>query len=495
MSQGFPRHVALLTTLALAASGCAQRGPAAANGSPQYSQSATQAESLTYVMRQGQVNVTKRLPRLIELGQEVHYAIELEARENARNVTVREEIPGNTKYVRSDPEALVTGNQLIWRFPQLEMGAKKVLNIVLKPEQEGRVEGYTTVTVEPQVLAGTMVGQPRLVLKKSAPATALVGNDVTYAVEVTNAGSYVAKGVVLTERVPDGMSHASGSRDVVLQLGDLAPGQSRTASVVLKALQKGQSKNVAKVDAANAAAATAESSTLMLLQTVKLASKGLDEQYVGKPVSYDITVTNPGDVPLKNLVVTDSVPAEARILQASGASVSGNSAAWNITQLAPGETQKFHVVATALTPGAYKNQVKVRSGDGIAAENEYVTLWRGLPGLSLQMADSADPVREGDMTEFRITLTNQGTAADSNIRVILSFPAGLQPLTASGATTGSIAEQTVSFAPVATLAPKQSLTWAVAAKGVAAGDNRTRVQYTSDSIKVPVSKDESTQVY
>jgi hypothetical protein len=58
-----------------------------------------------------------------------------------------------------------------------------------------------------------------------------------------------------------------------------------------------------------------------------------------------------------------------------------------------------------------------------------------------------------------------------------------------------VAGQNVSFAPVASLAPKQSLSWTVVAKGVAAGDNRTRVQYTSDSIKVPVSKDESTQVY
>lgn len=495
MYQGFPRHAVVLVMLALVTSGCAHRQTASGNGSPQSAQQAAQAETSTYVMRQGQVNVTKRLPKLIELGQEVHYSIEIEARENARNVTVREEIPGNTKFVRSDPEALVTGSQLVWRFPQLEMGAKKVLNVVLKPEQEGRVEGYTTVTVEPQVLAGTMVGQPRLVMKKSGPATALVGNDVTYTVEVTNAGSYVAKGVVVTERVPDGMSHASGSRDVVVQLGDLAPGQSRTASVVLKAMQKGQTKNVAKVDAANAAAASAETSTLMLLQTVKVASKGLDEQYVGKPVSYDITVTNPGDVPLRNLVVTDTVPAEARILEASGASVSGNSAVWNVAQLAPGETQKFHVVATALTPGAYKNQVKVRSAEGVVADNEYVTLWRGLPGLSLQMADSVDPVREGDMTEFRITLTNQGTAADTNIRVVMSFPAGLQPLSAGGATAGTISEQTVSFAPVATLSPKQSLSWTVGARGIAAGDNRTRVQYTSDSIKVPVSKDESTQVY
>jgi hypothetical protein len=94
-----------------------------------------------------------------------------------------------------------------------------------------------------------------------------------------------------------------------------------------------------------------------------------------------------------------------------------------------------------------------------------------------------------------IALTNQGSAADTNVRVQMSFPPGLQPLSASGATTANISGQSVTFAPVATLAPKQSLIWKVVAKGTIAGDNRTRVQYTSDSIKVPVTKDESTQVY
>jgi uncharacterized repeat protein (TIGR01451 family) len=495
MVPSFPRYATLLLLLTLAATGCAQRGTLTGGGvTPPFAQGA-QIDSATFDMKQGQVTASKKIPKLIELGQEVSYSIQLVAREDATNVTVREEIPVNTKYLRSDPEGIVSGNQLVWRFPQLQRGATRTLNITLKPEREGRIEGYTSVTVEPQVYAATVVGQPKLVVRKTAPATAMVGSDVNYTLEVTNTGTYLAKAVVLTDLVPAGMSHASGSKEVVVQVGDIQPGQTRTVPLVLKSTQKGQAKNVARVDAANAAAVAVESSTLMMLQTLRAANKGPDDQYVGKPVSYDITVSNPGDVPLKNVLVTNSMPSEGRILQASGAAVSGNSATWSIAQLAPGETQKFNVVATALTAGVYKNMVNARSAEGVVAESEYATLWRGLPGLSLQMADSADPVREGDRTEFNITLTNQGTASDTNVRVQMSFPAGLQPLSSSGATTATITDQLVSFAPVVNLAPKQSLTWVVVAKGTAVGDNRTRVQYTSDSIKVPVSKDESTQVY
>jgi uncharacterized repeat protein (TIGR01451 family) len=361
--------------------------------------------------------------------------------------------------------------------------------------QEGRIEGYTTVTVEPQAYAATMVGKPKLSLSKSGPTSAIVGKDVTYELKVANTGTYVARGVSLTDQVPPGLAHASSAREVVMQLGDLEPGQSRTVPVTVKAVQRGQVRNVSLALSANAEPVGAESGTLLLLQTVKVAAKGLDDQYVGKSAPYDISISNPGDVPLKNVVVTDSMPTEGRILQATGASLAGSSATWNIGELAPGEEKKFSVLATAQFPGVHKNVVQVKTAEGVSGQSEYATLWRGLAGLSLQMTDSADPIREGDSTEFTITLTNQGNAADSNVRVQMSFPAGLQPVSSGGATTATVVGQSVSFAPVATLEPKQSLVWTVIAKGTVAGDNRTRVQYTSDSIKVPVSKDESTQVY
>lgn len=368
----YTQPAAILLVIALAVSGCAHRR-AATDGATQTTQAA-QIDNTSFELKQGLVNVSKKLPGLIELGQEATYTIEVQARENARNLTIREEIPANTKFIRSEPEAVVVGNQLIWSFPMLERGSSKTLAVTLRPEQEGRIEGHTTVTVEPQALAATMVGKAKLTLSKKAPTIALVGSDVTYTIEASNTGTYVAKTVVLTDRVPEGMSHASGSREVVVQVGDLQPGQTRSIPVVLKSLQKGPAKNIALLNAANAVAVAAESNTLILLQTVNLASKGMDDQYVGKPAPYDIIVTNPGDVPLKNVVVTNSLPAEGKILQANGATLSGNNAVWNFEQLAPGEQKLLSVIATAMTPGVYKNVVRFKSAEGVTAESEYSTL-------------------------------------------------------------------------------------------------------------------------
>ena len=508
------KPVAIVIALTVMVAGCAQRRPVSASPAPvaEASSPAPSQASLpkpmivsvpaaalpdftTFDVKQGLVNVSKKLPRLLELGQDMTYSIQLNATDNARNVTVREEIPASARYLRSEPEARVLGNQLIWSFPEMARGSSKTLSVTLKPVQEGRIEGYTTVTVEPQAYAATLVGKPKLSLVKTGPSTAMVGKDVTYEMKVANTGTYVAKAVALTDQVPEGLAHSSNAREVVLQVGDLEPGQNRVVPITFKATQRGTVRNVTLAHSANAEVVSAEASTLLLLQTLKVAAKGLDDQYVGKAASYEITVTNPGDVPLKNVVVTDAMPTDGKILQATGAALSGNSASWNIVELAPGEEKKFSVVATAQTPGVFKNQVSVKTAEGITAQGDYPTLWRGLSGLSLQMTDSADPIREGDTTEFAIALTNQGTAADTNVRVQMSFPAGLVPVSGGGATSASVSGQTVNFAPIATLAPKQSLTWTVQARGTTIGDNRTRVQYTSDSVKVPVTKDESTQVY
>lgn len=484
-------HAFLIAVLTLTVAGCAENTPPPASPAKQ----PVAAEYNTFDVQQGLVNVSKKLPKLLELGQDVTYSINLQATDNARNVTVREQIPATARYIRSEPEAYVVGNQLIWTFPELAKGSSKTLNVTLKPVQEGRIEGYTTVTVEPQAYAATMVGKAKLALSKTGPSTAIVGKDVTYDLKVTNTGTYVARNVSLTDQVPAGLAHSSNAREVVTQVGDLEPGQSKTVPLTFKAVQRGQVRNATLALSSNADPVGAEAGTTLLLQTLKVAAKGYDDQYVGKNSPYEISISNPGDVPLKNVVVTDSMPQEGSILQATGATISNGVATWNIGELSPGEEKKYSVVATAMFPGVHKNTVKVKTDEGVTAQSEYSTLWRGLPGLSLQMTDSADPIKEGDSTEFTITLTNQGNAADTNVRVQVSFAPGLQPVSSSGASSANVSGQLVAFAPVATIEPKKSLVWKIIARGTVSGDNRTRVQYTSDNTKVPVAKDESTQVY
>ena len=133
---------------------------------------------------------------------------------------------------------------------------------VRKAEKEGTLVNCASVRAEPRTCAAIFVGKPVLAIEKTGPATALLGSDVSYNVVVRNTGTSVAKNVVVTDPVPQGM----GGQPVTVNVGDLGPGQSRPITVTFKANQRGEVCNTA----------TANSSGLFpILTTSRLSLRNL----------------------------------------------------------------------------------------------------------------------------------------------------------------------------------------------------------------------------
>jgi uncharacterized repeat protein (TIGR01451 family) len=305
----------------------------------------------------------------------------------------------------------------------------------------------------------------------------------------------VAEDVVVTDMVPDGLSAANGQKTLSFTVGDLAPGQAKEIPVSLKADSRGKHCNDAQAKSTNAGEVKAQACTTVVEQMLTVEKSGPKEQYLGKTASYDITINNPGDVSLTGVTVSDTAPAATKIVAASGASVSGNTATWNLSELKAGEKKSFGVTLTSATPGSHCNAVAVRSAEGLSGNAQACTLWKGIAAMLLEMVDTVDPIQIGEATSYVVTITNQGTADDTNVKVVVKFPAGITPVSASGETAGRIEGSTVTFAAAARIAPKQALRWTINAKGAQAGDQRTTANYTSDLIKEPVNKEESTHVY
>jgi uncharacterized repeat protein (TIGR01451 family) len=117
----------------------------------------------------------------------------------------------------------------------------------------------------------------------------------------------------------------------------------------------------------------------------------------------------------------------------------------------------------------------------------------GVAAILLKKADDPDPIAIGETTTYTVKITNQGTADDTNVRTVVTLPPELAPTSVTGG--GAIDAQTVSFPEVAHLAPKDTITYKIIAKGVKAGDGRTRFVLTSNVLKSPVTAEESTHVY
>lgn len=436
--------------------------------------------------------MSKVMPTEASLGSEFMAELRLVAQNCAANVVVRDLLPGNASFVRSEPEASVEGNELVWKFGNLDAGQTITARVWLRADSEGTIVNCSTVSADPRVCASTFVGKPVLAIDKTGPGTATIGSDVTYEIVVRNVGSSIARDVVVTDPVPEGFSHSTGQRELSFNVGDLAPGQaSKPISVTFRANERGTICNVATASSSNAASVNDDACTTIQAPGLKVEKSGTESQILGRNANYSIVVTNTGDTALTNVVVTDTAPSQTSIVNASGAKVSGNQATWTIAQIQPGDSQTLSLTLTSQIAGTHCNQVTASSGN-LSDSAQACTLWRGIAAVLLEVVDDPDPIQIGESTTYTIKVTNQGFADIHDVKVVATFDDEVTP-TASAQ--GSISGKTVDFPAIASLAAKQVVTYTITVQGANVGDARNKVVLTVEELKSPVEETESTTVY
>ena len=441
------------------------------------------------------VEITKAAPRQVVIGEPYEVTIRLNALRNVGQIVVTDLVPEGAELLRTKPEAQVTGKQIRWTLDGLAGGGATQLALWLKATKVGDISSCGTISVVPQACVTTTVGQPVLEITKSGPAQALIGSNVAYSVVVQNTGTASARDVVVVDDVPDGLEHATGKRVLRHKLGNLAAGAQREIPVVLKATKRGRFCNSASAASTNAGNVTARACTMVVARMLEIAKSGTKTQFLGKRAEYEIVVTNPGDVALTNLVVTDQVPAGTRILAAPGATIAGNTATWRLASLANGQRKTFVLSLTSRQHGTLCNSVNVASAEGLQATSQACTQWKGHPALLLEVVDTVDPLIPGETTEYVIRITNQGTADDTNVKIVARFPAEIGPVSARGSTATAVKGAVVTATAHPALGPKEVLEWRVKARGIKEGDSRLKVEMSSDLLKTPVTEEESTHVY
>jgi uncharacterized repeat protein (TIGR01451 family) len=216
---------------------------------------------------------------------------------------------------------------------------------------------------------------------------------------------------------------------------------------------------------------------------------------VGRPINYEVTVTNTGDSPANNTVLTDRLPAGATLVSASdNPQQGGGTLTWQLGTMAPGASKTVNVTVTSSVTGRLTNTATA-TATCAEATDAVETEVRGIPAILLEVVDIEDPIEIGTNVQYVITVTNQGSAVGTNIQIIADLPAEQEYVASDGPTQAQISGRTVTFAPLPSLAPKARATFRVTSKGISAADTRFKVVMTSDQINSPVQETESTNVY
>lgn len=440
------------------------------------------------------VDIERTSPGQVAVGQEFNSDIIVRANGDAADIVVTDVIPDGAELVSATPTPTRNGNTLVWKFNAMDAGEVNNIKVRYKAVKEGSLRSCAKVHALPRICTVVTVGRPRLAITKTGPETAVINDDVTYTITVSNPGNMVTKNVVVTDTVPAGMSAPNGEKTLTWNIGDLNPGEKREVPVTLKAAAKGKHCNKAMAKSSNGGKVEAEACTRVLQPGLNVDKTGPAERFLYKMASYTIKVTNSGETTLHDVIVTDNAPAATSIRGTKPtATVDGNTAQWTVPSLAPGASKSFEIVLTTSVPGTHPNSVSVSTREGLTGEDKAPTLWRGISALLITVEDAPDPIQIGETTTYTIRVRNQGSRHDTNVKLEAVFDDEVVPVSASNG--GTVAGNKVTFPPYPKLESKQSFTYTIQAKGAKPGDHRLKVTRTSDDIPKPTTAEESTRVF
>ncbi len=443
--------------------------------------------------------IEKMCPATVRLGKPYECTIKVTNLTDLSlsDVQVHEALPGGFQLAGAEPNFTNrSGNKATWNLGTMEPNQTTIIKIKGQANSKSDLLCCTSADYSnPALCLNTDVVQPALALECSAPAQVTACERIPLEYVVKNTGDSTLTDVTVKGALPNGVVSSSGGSTVDLRVGTLAPGEAK------RVVAYGQAKDVGsytfKGDAMSSdVAATCGAKTTRVVKPGLNVTTSIDRSqvYIGRPLTCTVNVKNTSNTDATGTSLMAKVSSASVQSASDGGRVSGNSAAWNIGTLKAGESKSYSVKAATSAAGQAVCEATANASCASAVSSQAKASVTGIPALLLEVVDVSDPVEVGASETYIITVTNQGTATARNIKVKTVLE-GMKYVSDAGPTRGSVSGNTITFAPLATLAPKQRAEWSIKTIGQKAGDLRTRVSLESDDLERSVDETESTHVY
>ncbi|WP_371407591.1 hypothetical protein OHA10_19095 [Kribbella sp. NBC_00662] len=304
----------------------------------------------------------------------------------------------------------------------------------------------------------TVEAQADLSVTKTAAATVVAGNELSYTLAVHNAGPSDAVGAIVSDTLPAGTTFVRGtglggdctqnpalSEPVVTcPVGRLAPGDDATATIVVKVSPDqpaGTLVNTATTssqtpdpnDQNNKDTADTKVTTAADLSMVKTVQPS--PLTAGGEAVYTLTVHNAGPSTAQSVTVSDDVPAGLKVLEATTAdgtcTVSGADVSCALGAVAAGGNAVvvIRVAVSAAQTAAITNAGSVTSTttdpDPSNNDDSVTTDVQQLADVEvIKTSDDVSAVAGGGVT-YRLTVVNHGPSDATTVTATDTLPTGL----------------------------------------------------------------------
>lgn len=458
-----------------------------------------------------QLALEKRGPREIQVGKTARFEILVRnvGSATANDVVLRDSVPFGTALVATTPPASPThapggqGNasapasDLVWQLGALPPGGQARVALDVMPLQEGDVGSVASVSFRADASVRARATRPALEIVAEPPLPVLVGLESRLTITISNPGSGIATGVVLEGLLPEGLTHRAG-HELEFDVGSLPPGESRTIDLVLATTGPGVHalRLTARADGQIEVSETVK--IAVTSPTLELAVQMPSRRYLQRPATCVLSMTNAGTAPAVGVELVAQLPPGMKFIRATNAGYyeeRTHRVLWNLEELPAAETGQVEVVVMPIALGSQKIVAAARTTAGLSDQIGHTVEVEGLAALAFEVADSEDPIEVGGVSEYVIRVANQGTKPASGVRVSATLLGDMEPVDARGPSPHRVDNLTISFEPLAKLAPSEEATYRIRVRGRREGDQRVQVQLTSDEQPAPITKEEVTRVY
>lgn len=449
------------------------------------------------------VRLEKVAPAEIRANEAFDYRIKVTnlTNQQLQNVVVKDCVSKNLEVEKSTPQVSeIKNGDAHWKLGTLEAKATKVISITAVASGKESITSCAEVFYDSPLCAKMDIVEPKLQLTKLAPSESLVCERIPVNYVVTNIGTGYACKIKIEDKLPEGLMISGGGREVVFNVDSLGPGKSQEFLAMVDARRTGDyaSKAVAVAETGGKAESNM-TKTVVQQPVLRVSESGPLSEYIGRSLSYEITVTNTGNGSAKNTVVEAMVPENVEFNSATlGGRFSRSSPGkvrWSLGTLEPNKSRKVTMVLQGNDAGALKTTVMAKAYCAKDVSDSVRTMLSGIPAMLLEVIDVSDPIRIGQMETYIISVTNQGSAPDTQVQISCILEAGMQYISSSGSTMASVVGNKVTFAAVPSLAPKSQAKWRLNVKAATTGDMRFKTILNSDRLARPVEETESTTFY
>ncbi len=295
------------------------------------------------------VKIKVRVPASAEPGQPIEYRICVEncSTAEAHHVVVKNALPGNAKFVKSDPEPTKQGPELQWNLGTVGGGALREIVLVLQPTSKDDVKNCVRVQFEHGVCLVTRLSAlppgsrppvitpvpgvkpedlPVFDLSVRGPKDQYTNLPSKYEITLTNKGKTKAMNTQVNVRLADKLKTVKASDPgvavenvVVWNLGHLEPGATKLFELTLRATDKGEHCFQATAKADLGVTKEVEFCTKFAgAAAMSIEMFGREGAlFVGGKTSYPVVIKSQGSEPLTNIELRAFIPVALKLERAN----------------------------------------------------------------------------------------------------------------------------------------------------------------------------------